>query len=323
VNLGDKVTRIAIVDLDSDEIAEIVCSAESAQVVAVEGNGAILWQAAFPAGSADVAVLATDSEPLLVAAAGSAGLLVLNGSGKAVAHAPTDGSAGHVSWSGNQAVVTTSEGQVQFFLSLPARERLGELQTKLPHRASHQPGCFGAAGLINGQALICRSLYEAAAAGFVHSARLVGILLVDYHPRENAAGVALGLERFFEIAPKVAESIPGVLDRLGLLVGPNPIILSQFDEVHSSVIVGGSQAQCDTEATVLAAGVQVSAFSIEKYLDTVVLLVAVVVPRDSGRKDQSDFLVRRLMPTKIGLTPNRIVHAEIQEPVVIGLPDGI
>ncbi|NLY02525.1 MAG: PQQ-binding-like beta-propeller repeat protein [Rhodopirellula sp.] len=115
VNLGDKITRIALVDLTSDGIAEIVCAAESAQIVAVEGDGSVLWQAALPAGSADVALLDSGEKPRLVAAAGRAGLVVLDSLGKPVAHAPTGASADHLVLSGNHAVAITGEGRVEVF----------------------------------------------------------------------------------------------------------------------------------------------------------------------------------------------------------------
>ncbi len=111
VNLGDKVTRIAPVDLTGDGVAEIACAAESAQVAAVADDGRVLWRTPLPGGSTDMVVLEAHGKPLLAAAAGTAGLALLDASGKLVAHAPTQGAAEHVVIAG-ELVVVVSEGRL-------------------------------------------------------------------------------------------------------------------------------------------------------------------------------------------------------------------
>jgi hypothetical protein len=87
-NVGDRVTRIVPADIDGDGVEEIVCAAESANIYAFAPGGELLWRTALPGGSSDLALLPGD-EPRFAAAAGAAGVLVLDAEGAIVAAGQT------------------------------------------------------------------------------------------------------------------------------------------------------------------------------------------------------------------------------------------
>jgi hypothetical protein len=113
VNLGDKITRIALVDLNGDRIDEVICSSQSAQIVALNGKGKTLWRTALPGGADDLAVAGSKNRPKLAVAAGPGGLLVLDNTGKIVGEAKPASSVRLVAVSGRLAVVTCDDGSLQ------------------------------------------------------------------------------------------------------------------------------------------------------------------------------------------------------------------
>ncbi len=82
-NVGDRVTRIVPADIDGDGAEEIVCAAESANVYAFQPDGELAWRTTLPGGVSDLLLLPGD-EPRFAAAAGSAGVLLLNADGQII-----------------------------------------------------------------------------------------------------------------------------------------------------------------------------------------------------------------------------------------------
>jgi outer membrane protein assembly factor BamB len=115
VNLGDKVTRIVPVELTGDGVPEIACAAESANVFAVRANGSMIWRTALPDGVGDLALLPRDAGPLLVATAGTAGIVILDAQGRTVAAGDAPGRAQAVVTCEGRAVVTSDIGAVHAF----------------------------------------------------------------------------------------------------------------------------------------------------------------------------------------------------------------
>ena len=115
VSLGDKVTRIMPVDLTGNGAAEIVCSAESANVFALALDGSVLWRRALPDGVGDMLVAPGDDGPLLVAAAGEAGVMVLDAKGELVSQGLVEGRAASLALSGRRIVTATSQGTLSSF----------------------------------------------------------------------------------------------------------------------------------------------------------------------------------------------------------------
>jgi len=113
-NVGDKATRILAVDLDGDGVAEIVCAAESANVYALDAAGELIWRAALPDGVSDLA-LVPGAEPRFAAAAGAAGVVVLDARGQILGNGPIQGRAGLLAAIGGRIAVTTDQGQVAAF----------------------------------------------------------------------------------------------------------------------------------------------------------------------------------------------------------------
>jgi len=112
-NLGDKVTRVIPVDLTGDAKPELACTAESANVYALNADGTVLWRTALPDGASDLAVQGSGTDARLLAAAGSAGLAVLDGQGRLIGIGATDGRAKAVAAAGGLAIASTSTGKVE------------------------------------------------------------------------------------------------------------------------------------------------------------------------------------------------------------------
>ena len=119
-NLGDKITRIVLSDLDGDGVQEILCASDSAQVVALKGDGKVLWRYFLPGGCADMAVRGQGPNLLIAAAAGVSGLVVLDSAGHMRWQNSTSGNAQHLAIVGSQVVVSTGEGAIESF-RLPAK----------------------------------------------------------------------------------------------------------------------------------------------------------------------------------------------------------
>ncbi len=113
VNLGDKVTRIALVDVTGDGIDEVVCAAQSAQVVALTGAGKILWQTPLPGGVYDLAATGTGKKARLAVSAGRGGLLILDGAGKILGRCESKSGAQWVVVAGSLAAWTNLDGSLQ------------------------------------------------------------------------------------------------------------------------------------------------------------------------------------------------------------------
>lgn len=113
-NVGDKTTRILSMDLDGDGVAEIVCAAESANVYAFDASGALIWRRALPDGVTDLALLPGQA-PRFVAAAGAAGVIVLDARGEVLGRGAVAGRAQKVVVLDGRIAATTSEGIVTAF----------------------------------------------------------------------------------------------------------------------------------------------------------------------------------------------------------------
>ncbi len=87
-NVGDRVSRIVPADIDGDGVEEIVCAAESANVYAFEPDGELAWRTTLPGGVSDLMLLPGD-EVRFAAAAGAAGVIVLDANGQIVASGAT------------------------------------------------------------------------------------------------------------------------------------------------------------------------------------------------------------------------------------------
>ncbi len=112
-NLGDKVTRIIPVDLTGDGVPELCCAAESANVFALKLDGSTMWRTALPDGASDLAVTGEGESLRLVAAAGAAGIALLDREGRLLGFGKVDGRPTAVAVAGEKAVAITSEGKVE------------------------------------------------------------------------------------------------------------------------------------------------------------------------------------------------------------------
>ncbi|MEA3399759.1 MAG: PQQ-binding-like beta-propeller repeat protein [Armatimonadota bacterium] len=113
-NVGDRVTAIIPADLDGDGVEEIVVAAESANVYAFDADGEPVWRTPLPGGVGDMIRLPGD-EPRFVAAAGAAGVAIIDGDGEVLAMGPADARALSVSLVGGRVAVTTTAGLVHAF----------------------------------------------------------------------------------------------------------------------------------------------------------------------------------------------------------------
>ncbi|HUS80611.1 MAG TPA: FG-GAP-like repeat-containing protein, partial [Armatimonadota bacterium] len=114
-NVGDRVTRILPADLDGDGADEIVCAGESANVFALHLDGSALWRAPIADGVYDLALVREGNRLMIAAAAGSAGVYLLDSAGEFIARAETGGSAKALALSGGRVVATTDAGLVDAF----------------------------------------------------------------------------------------------------------------------------------------------------------------------------------------------------------------
>jgi outer membrane protein assembly factor BamB len=112
-SLGDRVTAIAGADLLGDGFHEIVCSAQSAHVFALKRDGTQLWRRSLSGGVDALAVVDRPGGPIIVAAAGEEGLVVLDAGGRPVAHAPTCTGAKWLIATGKLVIAPTAHGVVK------------------------------------------------------------------------------------------------------------------------------------------------------------------------------------------------------------------
>ncbi len=113
-NVGDRVTGIVPADIDGDGAEEIVCAAESANIYAFAPDGELLWRTALPGGVTDLALLPGEGVRF-AAAAGDAGVMVLDGSGAVMATGPTDQRALELALVDGQVVVSVMSGRIVSF----------------------------------------------------------------------------------------------------------------------------------------------------------------------------------------------------------------
>jgi hypothetical protein len=114
-NLGDRVTAIAAADLLGDGLQEIVCSAASAHVFALKSDGTQLWRRPLTGGVDALAVVNRPGRPIIIAAAGDRGLVVLDAGGRPVAHAPACTGAKWLIAAGKLVIAFTARGVVEGF----------------------------------------------------------------------------------------------------------------------------------------------------------------------------------------------------------------
>lgn len=114
-NLGDRITALLPVDLASDGGKLLICAAESATVFAVRKDGSLAWRCPLPDGAGGAAAAHTPAGWRLAVAAGDAGLVLLDSSGRLVAHGPTASRATAVTIVGQQAIITTAHGTLEAF----------------------------------------------------------------------------------------------------------------------------------------------------------------------------------------------------------------
>ncbi len=113
-NVGDRVTSIVAADIDRDGSDEVVCSADSANVYAFSADGEPIWRTALPGGVGDLALL-PGAEPRLAAAAGAAGVVLLDGAGEVIGVGETGARALRLALLDGRVGVTTSAGTVAAF----------------------------------------------------------------------------------------------------------------------------------------------------------------------------------------------------------------
>jgi hypothetical protein len=121
-NLGDKITRILPATLNGDAAPNavksrvpLIVSAESANVFALRGDGTVLWRTALPDGVGDLAVIRGAGPPVFAASAGSAGVVLLDASGRLVGVGKTPGASRFLLVCGDRLIATTDEGKVVAF----------------------------------------------------------------------------------------------------------------------------------------------------------------------------------------------------------------
>ncbi len=113
-NVGDRTTRILSVDLDGDGVEELVCAAESANVYAFTASGALIWRTTLRDGVTDLVLLPGDA-PRFAAAAGAAGVMLLDAQGNVIAGGAVEGRAHLLAVIGARIATTTDQGRVVAF----------------------------------------------------------------------------------------------------------------------------------------------------------------------------------------------------------------
>lgn len=116
-NAGDRVRRIAPADLDGDGNPEILCAAESASLFALDPAGKTIWRRGFADGASDLATSAGPSGPRIWAAAGKAGLILLDAQGNILAIGEVSGRAESLAVLANGVAVADSNASVTAFAS--------------------------------------------------------------------------------------------------------------------------------------------------------------------------------------------------------------
>ncbi len=113
-NVGDRVTRIVPADINGDGAEEIVCAAESANVYAFTPGGERIWRTPLPGGVTDLRLL-DGAQPRFVAAAGAAGVVILDSDGRVTAVGQTDARTLSLALTDGRVAVTMIGGRIATF----------------------------------------------------------------------------------------------------------------------------------------------------------------------------------------------------------------